>query len=62
MEKTLEIHLADQRDKIHEAIINAEAPEPMTWTHKLLWEQARIHFARLALEASRNTESQSQQE
>jgi hypothetical protein len=52
MEKTLEIHLADQRDKIHEAIINAEAPEPMTWTHKLLWEQARIHFARLVMDAS----------
>lgn len=52
MKKTLEIHLADQRDAIHEAIINAEAPEPMTWTHKILWEQARIHFAKLALEAA----------
>ena len=52
MEKTLEIHLADQRDAIHEAIINAEVPEPMTWTHKLLWEQARIHFAKLVLDAS----------
>lgn len=52
MEKTLEMHLTDQRDKIHEAIINADAPEPMTWTHKLLWEQARIHFAKLALEAT----------
>lgn len=52
MEKTLEIHLADQRDAIHEAILNAEAPEPMTWTHKLLWEQARIHFAKLVLDAS----------
>ena len=58
MEKTLEIHLADQRDAIYEAIINAEVPEPMTWTHKILWEQARIHFARLALEASENTASQ----
>jgi hypothetical protein len=62
MEKTLEIHLTDQRDSIYEAILNADAPEPMTWTHKLLWEQARIHFARLVLEAANgntgNTESQ----
>jgi hypothetical protein len=55
MEKTLEIHLADQRDAIYEAIINAEVPEPMTWTHKILWEQARIHFARIILEASNET-------
>jgi hypothetical protein len=52
MEKTLEIHLADQRDAIYESIINATVPEPMTWTHKLLWEQARIHFARLVLDAT----------
>ncbi len=52
MEKTLEIHLADQRDAIYEAIINAKVPEPTTWTHKLLWEQARIHFARLVLDAT----------
>ena len=52
MEKTLEIHLVEQRDSIYEAILNAEVPEPMTWTHKLLWEQARIHFARLVLDAS----------
>ena len=58
MEKTLEMHLAEQRDAIYEAIFNAEVPEPMSWTHKLLWEQARIHFARLALEASRSAESQ----
>jgi hypothetical protein len=55
MERTLEIHLADQRDAIYEAIINAEVPEPMTWTHKILWEQARIHFARIILEASNET-------
>ena len=55
MKKTLEIHLADQRDAIYEAIINATVPEPMTWTHKLLWEQARIHFARLVLEANNET-------
>ena len=62
MEKTIEIRLADQRDAIFEAIINADAPEPMSWTHKLLWEQARIHFAKLALEAANGrtgtTESQ----
>jgi hypothetical protein len=57
MEKTLEIHLADQRDAIYEAIFNAEVPEPMSWTHKLLWEQARIHFARLVLDVNQNTES-----
>jgi hypothetical protein len=59
MNKTLEIELVEQRDSIYEAILNAEVPEPMSWTHKLLWEQARIHFARLVLDASnRNTESQ----
>lgn len=55
MEKTLEMHLADQRDAMYEAILNAPTPEPMTWLHKLLWEQARIHFARLILEASHET-------
>ena len=56
MEKTLEIHLADQRNAIFEAVINAPVPEPMTWTHKLLWEQARIYFARLILEAKNETQ------
>ena len=55
MEKTLEIHLTDQRDAIYEAIFNAEVPEPMSWTHKLLWEQARIYFARIVLEAGNET-------
>lgn len=49
MEKTLEMHLAEQRDKIYEAILNEPAPEPMTWTHKLLFEQARILFAKSVL-------------
>ena len=52
MEKTLEIHLADQRDAIYEAIINATVPEPTSWLQKLAWEQARIHFAQLVLNAT----------
>lgn len=52
MDKTLEIHLAEQRDRIYTAIIELEAPEPMTWTHKLLFEQARILFAKAVLETS----------
>ena len=60
MEKTLEMHLAEQRDSIYEAIFNAEVPEPMTWTHKLLWEQARIHFAKLALEAANGNTNKSE--
>jgi len=55
MEKTLEIHLADQRDAIYEAIIHATVPEPTSWLQKLAWEQARIHFARLVLEANNET-------
>ena len=52
MEKTLEIHLADQRDAIYEAIINSPVPEPRSWGDKMIWEQARIHFARLVLDAA----------
>lgn len=52
MDKTLEMHLAEQRDKIYTAIVELEAPEPMTWTHKLLFEQARILFAKTVLEAN----------
>jgi hypothetical protein len=50
MEKTLEMHLAEQRDRIYSAILDVPAPEPMTWTHKLLFEQARIVFAKAVLE------------
>ena len=53
MEKTLEMHLAEQRDKIYTAILDVPSPEPMTWTHKLLFEQARIVFAKAVLD-SRN--------
>lgn len=52
MEKTLEIHLTDQRNAIYEAIINATVPEPTSWLQKLAWEQARIHFAQLVLNAA----------
>ena len=51
MEKTLEIHLAEQRDRIYTAILDVPAPEPMTWTHKLLFEQARIVFAKAVLDS-----------
>ena len=54
-EKTLEIHLAEQRDKIHEAIINYPAPE-MTLMGQMVWEHARVVFARLALETIERTE------
>ena len=54
MEKTLEIILAEQRDAIYSAICDAPAPEPMTWTHKLLFEQTRIYFAKIVLDASTN--------
>ena len=55
MEKTLEIHLADQRDAIYEAIINSPVPEPRSWGDKMIWELARIHFAQLVLEANNET-------
>lgn len=57
MEKTLEILLAEQRNTIYEAICHAKAPEHMTWVHKLLFEQARIYFAHVALEAVKPSES-----
>jgi len=56
MEKTLEIRLTEQRDAIYEAIINSPSPEPRSWGDKMVWEQARIHFARLVLEARDNEE------
>lgn len=51
-EKTTEMRLAEQRDRIYAVILDLEAPEPMTWTHKLLFEQARIAFAKAVLECS----------
>ena len=50
MEKTLEMHLAEQKDRIYEAILNAETPEPTTWATKVVWNQARILFAKAVLE------------
>lgn len=55
-EKTLRIHLTEQRDRIFEAVINAPAPEPRSWGDKMIWEQARVHFAKLILEAGNATE------
>ena len=51
MEKTLEILLAEQRDLIYQAIIDTPAPEPMDWVHKLVFEQAKIIFAKIAIES-----------
>jgi hypothetical protein len=50
MDKTLEIHLADQRNAIYEAIINSETPEATSWVSKMVWSEARIHFAKLVLD------------
>lgn len=51
MEKTLEMHLAEQRDAIYMAILDLEAPQPLDWMGKLFFEQARIQFAKAVLEA-----------
>ena len=51
MEKTLGMHLAEQKDRIYEAILNTDTPESTSWASKIVWSQARIHFARLVLEA-----------
>jgi hypothetical protein len=50
MEKTIEVLLMEQRDAIHNAIIETTAPEPMSWIHKLVFEQAKIIFSKIALE------------
>jgi hypothetical protein len=50
MEETLEILLAEQRDLIYQAIIDQPAPEPMDWLHKLVFEQAKVLFAKIAIE------------
>lgn len=55
MEMTLQMHLAEQKDRIYEAILNTDTPEPTTWATKLLWSQARIHFAKVVLEACDET-------
>ena len=51
MEKTLEILLAEQRDLIYQAIIDTPTPEQMDWVHKLVFEHAKITFARIAIES-----------
>lgn len=51
MDKTLAEHLTEQRDYIYEAVLNSDTPEPTTWASKVLWSQARIHFAKIILEA-----------
>jgi hypothetical protein len=52
MEKTLEMHLAEQKDNIYEAVIGAPTPELLDWNGKIIWQQARIEFARLIMEAN----------
>jgi hypothetical protein len=51
MEKTLEMHLAEQRDAIYTAVLDLQPPEPLDWMGKLFFEQARIRFAKAVLEA-----------
>lgn len=52
MEKTLDIHLAEQRDAIRQAIIDEPEPTEMTWQSKVIWEMARIRFTTIVNEAA----------
>ena len=50
MDKTIEMLLAEQRDVIYQAIIDTPSPEQMDWVHKLVFEHAKITFAKLAIQ------------
>jgi hypothetical protein len=52
MEMTLQMHLAEQKDQIYEAVIGAPTPELLDWNGKIIWQQARIQFAQLIMEAN----------
>jgi len=52
MEKTLQIHLAEQRDAIRQAIIDEPEPTDMSWQNKVIWEMARIRFTAIVNEAA----------
>jgi len=52
MEKTLDIHLAEQRDAIRQAIIDEPEPTEMSWGNKVIWEMARIRFTTIVNEAT----------
>jgi hypothetical protein len=52
MEKTLDIHLAEQRDAIRQAIIDEPEPQDMSWQNKVIWEMARIKFTAIVNEAA----------
>ena len=52
MEKTLDIHLAEQRDAIRQAIIDEPEPQEMSWQNKVIWEMARIKFTAIVNEAA----------
>lgn len=52
MEKTLDIHLSEQRDAIRQAIINEPEPTDMSWESKIIWEKARIRFTAIVNEAA----------
>ena len=52
MEKTLQMHLAEQRNAIREAIIDEPEPENMSWQSKIIWEMARIRFTTIVDEAA----------
>lgn len=52
MEKTLQIHLAEQRDAIRQAIIDEPEPTDISWQNKVIWEMARIRFTAIVNEAA----------
>lgn len=52
MEKTLQIHLAEQRDAIRQAIIDEPEPTDMSWQSKIIWEMARVRFTEIVNEAA----------
>jgi hypothetical protein len=52
----MEEQLREQKQRIYEAILHAETPEPTTWASKVLWSQARIYFAKIVLEVPDETD------
>ena len=47
MEKTLHMHLAEQRNAIRQAISDEPEPTDMSWQSKIIWEMARIRFTEI---------------
>lgn len=55
MEKTLRMHLSQQRDAIRQAISDEPEPTDMSWQSKIIWEMARIRFTEIVDEAADGT-------